>query len=154
MLIRLYDDTDEAAVVGLWRQAFPEDPPHNNPALVVRRKGAFQRELFFIAEHEGNVVGSVMAGYDGHRGRVYTVVVHPGHRRQGIGTALVRYAEAALKALGCPKISVQVPSGDTEVVALFQKLGYQVEPRISLGKGLPRGGGLLNNADGDTGGEG
>jgi ribosomal protein S18 acetylase RimI-like enzyme len=154
MQIRLYDDSDEAAVVGLWRQAFLDDPPHNNPALVVRRKGDFQRELFFIAEHEGVTVGSVMAGYDGHRGRVYTVVVHPGHRRRGIGTALVRYAEAALKAMGCPKINVQVRSSDTGVTALFQKLGYQIEPRISLGKRLPSSGGLLNNAEHDTGGEG
>ena len=57
------------------------------------------------ARVEGRVVGTVMAGYDGHRGWLYAVAVKATHRQRGAGAALVRTAEAALKARGCVKIN-------------------------------------------------
>jgi ribosomal protein S18 acetylase RimI-like enzyme len=77
-----------------------------------------------------------MAGYDGHRGWLYRVAVHPRHQRHGLGAALVRHAEAELIALGCPKINLQVLAGNAAVVAFYEKLGYRVEERVSMGKRL------------------
>jgi ribosomal protein S18 acetylase RimI-like enzyme len=154
MHIRQYNDLDEPAVVALWREVFPDDPPHNNPATVVRRKGSFQRELFFVAEEESKIIGTIMAGYDGHRGWLYTVAVNPRKRRHGVGSALVRYAEAALRTLGCPKINLQVRGSNPGVAAFYQRLGYQIEDRISLGKRMPGAPVQVDRGDHDTGGEG
>jgi ribosomal protein S18 acetylase RimI-like enzyme len=82
------------------------------------------------------IVGTVMAGYDGHRGWVYYVVVSPDHRRQGIGTALMERAEEGLASLGCPKVNLQVRAGNEAVVRFYETLGYGVEERVSMGKRL------------------
>jgi ribosomal protein S18 acetylase RimI-like enzyme len=136
VVIRTFGEADSVAVAKLWATVFPDDPPHNAPAIVIPKKLAVQPELFFLAEDDGRIAGTVMAGYDGHRGWLYTVAVDPALRRRGIGTALVRHAEQALQALGCLKINLQVRASNAAVVAFYRTLGYDVEERISMGKRL------------------
>ena len=136
MPIRLYEDADESAVVGLWREALPDAAPHNDPAAAIRKKVAVGDGLFFVAEVGGNVVGTVMGGYDGHRGWVYSVAVGAPYRRRGIGGALVRHLEAALAGRGCLKVNLQVRASNAAVVAFYEGLGYGVEELISMGKRL------------------
>jgi ribosomal protein S18 acetylase RimI-like enzyme len=124
-------------VVALWREVFPGEGGHNDPGRAIRDKLAYQRELFFVAAVDGAVVGTVMAGYDGHRGWIYRVAVDPRRQRHGLGTALLRHAEKELAALGCPKINLQVLASNAGVVAFYEKMGYRVEPRVSMGKRLP-----------------
>jgi ribosomal protein S18 acetylase RimI-like enzyme len=135
--IRPYDETDEPAVVALWCEVFPGEGGHNEPSRAIRDKLAYQRELFFVVTLEGAVVGTVMAGYDGHRGWIYRVAVDPRRHRHGIGAALLRHAEEKLIALGCPKINLQVLASNAGVVAFYEKMGYRVEERVSMGKRLP-----------------
>ncbi len=139
MHIRIFRDADAGAVAALWREVFAGERPHNEPDRIFAEKRAVQPELFFVAEIDGVVVGTVVAGYDGHRGWLYRVAVSPRHQRLGIGTALVRHAETALIAMGCPKINLQVRTTNAAVIAFYQKLGWQIEELISLGKLLPRG---------------
>lgn len=136
MDIRPYQDSDRDAVVDLWREVFPDNPAHNNPAADIERKLRVQRELFLVAALGSAIIGTVMAGYDGHRGWVSYVAVHPRHRRTGVGTALMRRAEAALAEMGCPKLNLQVRAENPPVVEFYQSLGYDVEARISMGKRL------------------
>lgn len=82
------------------------------------------------------MVGTVMGGYDGHHGRVYSVAVRPEHRRAGIGAALVRRLERALAECGCLKVNLQVRTSNSAVVRFYQGLGYSVEERVSMGKRL------------------
>jgi ribosomal protein S18 acetylase RimI-like enzyme len=95
-----------------------------------------QPGLFLVAADRGKVVGSAMAGFDGHRGWVYYVAVHPDYRRRGIGTSLMTKAESALKVIGCPKLNLQIRSDNHPVQAFYESLGYAVEERISMGKKL------------------
>jgi ribosomal protein S18 acetylase RimI-like enzyme len=134
MEIRPYNEADEGAVAALWTGVFAYGAPHNAPARVIRDKLAYQRELFFVAVEDGAVVGTVLGGYDGHRGWIYSLAVHPDVRRRGIGAALVRHVEAELVRRGCPKINLQILPANTAVVAFYCKLGYAVEERISMGK--------------------
>jgi len=136
MQIRSYEEADEGQVVTLWREAFPDTPAHNDPVTDIRNKLNIQRELFIVAEHEYRIVGTAMAGFDGHRGWVYYVAVSKSQRRTGIGRALMSEVEARLKALGCPKLNLQVRGSNREVVEFYRALGYQVEDRISLAKHL------------------
>jgi ribosomal protein S18 acetylase RimI-like enzyme len=125
-----------ADVAVLWREAFPDDPPWNAAEIAIPAKLAVQPELFFVALDGGQAVGSIMAGYDGHRGWLYAVAVRVSHRRRRIGAALVRAAEERLHALGCRKINLQVRATNRAVVEFYEGLGYAVEERVSLGKRL------------------
>jgi ribosomal protein S18 acetylase RimI-like enzyme len=113
---------------------FAYDAPHNEPASVIRDKVAFQGDLFFVAVGEGEVVGTIMGGYDGHRGWVYSLAVRPAFRRRGFGSALVRHVERALADRGCRKVNLQVYASNAGVVAFYKRLGYRVEERVSMGK--------------------
>ncbi len=139
--VRTYEEADEAAVAALWREVFPDEPAHNVPEEVVARKLEVQRELFLVAVEGDDVVGTAMAGYDGHRGWVYAVAVKPSHRRRGIGAALMARVEEGLRAMGCPKLNLQVRGSNREAVAFYEKLGYAVEERVSMGKRLEEPGG-------------
>ena len=79
-------------------------------------------------------MGTAMAGFDGHRGWLYAIAVHPEFRHRGIGRDLVHHAEQALEALGCLKVNLQIVSSNQATSEFYEKLGYQVEPRISMGK--------------------
>lgn len=138
--IRVFDAGDTDAVIALWLEAFPEykdaTRPQRNPYLSIANKLATQPELFFVAVKDGAIVGTVMAGYDGHRGWLYSLAVEAAARRLGIGTLLVRHAEAALTARGCPKVNLQVLSAKADVQAFYESLGYVADAVISLGKRL------------------
>lgn len=136
MHLRLYEDADKQDVIALWQEALPDSAPHNDPATMIYKKIAVDRDLFFVADFQGAVVGTAMGGYDGHRGWIYSVAVKEQHRRQGIGGALIRRLEAALSELGCLKINLQIRASNAEVVAFYEKQGYSVEERVSMGKRL------------------
>lgn len=134
--VRPFLEKDQPSVVALWSEAFADDAPRNEPRAVIGRKLRTQRELFLVAEFEDDIVGTVIAGFDGYRGWVYHLAVHPGFRRRGFGRELMREAEERLKALGCPKLNLQVRSSNAEVIAFYERLGYAIEDRASLGKTL------------------
>lgn len=134
--IEPYGSEHRSGVIALWREVFPNAPQRNDPATDIERKLRIQRELFLVAVSERIVLGTVMSGYDGHRGWIYYLTVHPAHRRRGIGADLMRCAESRLAELGCPKVNLQVRSGNRAVVEFYRKLGYEVEERVSLGKSI------------------
>ncbi len=118
----------------LWREAFPDDPPWNAAAFAIPAKVAVQPELFLVALDGDEVVGSIMSGYDGHRGWLYALAILNSHRRRGIGSALVRGAEDRLRSIGCRKINLQVRESNATVVEFYERHGYVTEQRVSMGK--------------------
>ncbi|ODP38299.1 GNAT family acetyltransferase [Sphingomonas turrisvirgatae] len=134
--IRSYDDAHFAQVAALWRRVFPEDAPHSQPEIAIPAKIAMQRDLFLVALEGERVAGTILAGYDGHRGWLYKLAVDHNARRCGIGTHLVRTTEARLADLGCVKINLQVRLSNEAVAGFWRALGYEVEPIVSMGKRL------------------
>ena len=134
--IRPYESKDQTQVVALWNEVFPDDPPWNEPASMIRRKLTVQPELFLVAHVTGEVAGTVLAGFDGVRGWVHHLAVRASYRRQGLASSLMAAAENGLAALGCPKVNLQVRATNSAVVAFYRSLGYEVEDRTSLGKRL------------------
>ena len=131
--IRRYQSEDRDDVINLWRCAFPGDPPHNEPNAVIDAKLAGDQLLFVAIDH-CKVVGTAMAGYDGHRGWLYSVAVDPDRRRQGLGKRLVTHTVDTLKAAGCVKVNLQIRASNAPVIAFYDALGFAVEERISMGK--------------------
>lgn len=136
--VRSYAAHDRADVIALWREVFADDPPWNEPSQVIDAKTRVQPELFLVAQADGGLVGTVLAGFDGVRGWVHHLAVAPAVRRRGVGTALMRRAEEALLALGCPKLNLQVRERNEGVVAFYAALGFRRDAVVSLGKPLGR----------------
>ncbi len=76
--IRAYETPDFEGVRALWEEVFPHDPPWNRAELAIPEKLKVQPELFLVAVVEGDIIGTAMAGYDGHRGWLYTDCGCPG----------------------------------------------------------------------------
>ena len=134
MVIRNYETHDRTQVVSLWESVFPNSTGHNDPAAAIDRKIGCDDGLFFVAEADGKIIGTVLGGYDGHRGWIYSLAVATAHRRMKIGTALVHHTEQALTSRGCPKVNLQVRTDNAEVVSFYESLGFCKEARISMGK--------------------
>jgi len=132
-------------VIALWHAVFGYETAHNEPSLVIDRKLAVDDGLFFVAVCDDVVVGSIMAGFDGHRGWLYSLAVAPEYRNRDIGTDLVSKAERTLATLGCMKINLQIIEGNEDVQAFYASLGYSAEVRVSMGKRIPEN--ITNEAE-------
>ena len=133
MTVRKYEESDRDDIIALWEECFEYAGEHNLPNVALDAKLAVD-DLLFVYERDGQIVGSVMAGYDGHRGWLYSVCVTGSVRRQGVGGDLVNHALAALEELGCMKINLQVRTNNCVVTNFYSSLGFEVEKRISMGK--------------------
>ncbi len=132
MNIRKYQTKDKSALISLWKNIFPDDPPHNAPSIVIEQKLAID-DLIFIAENGMKIVGACIAGYDGHRGWLYAVAVSQSQRRKGTGTQLIKFAIENLKAIGCNKVNLQIRATNTAVADFYKSLGFFTEDRLSMG---------------------
>jgi ribosomal protein S18 acetylase RimI-like enzyme len=135
MEIRPYAPGDESQVVQLWVDCGLV-VAWNDPRRDIRRKLGVQPEMFLVGCLPEGIIATVMAGYDGHRGWINYLAVHPHHRRAGIGTCMMAAAETRLRAAGCPKIQLQVRRTNTRVMAFYRKIGYDLDDVVSLGKRL------------------
>jgi ribosomal protein S18 acetylase RimI-like enzyme len=134
--VRPCSPEDRPALLALWSAVLHDPAPHNDPEISLKKKLEMDDGLLLVAHEGRTVVGSVMGGYDGHRGWIYALAVRPEHRRKGIGTALCRHLEQQLIDRGCLKLNLQVRSENAQVIAFYEQLGYSVEDRLSLGKRL------------------
>lgn len=135
MEIRTFVPADEDAVIALWR-ACELVRPWNDPGKDVARKVAVADDGLLVAVESGRIVGAVMAGYDGHRGWINYLAVAPELQGGGIGRALMAEAETRLRAVGCPKINLQVRGDNAAALAFYARLGFAVDDAVSLGKRL------------------
>ena len=133
--IRPFQPADESAVIALWR-ACDLLRPQNSPQKDIARKLKVNPEWFLVAESGGRIVGAVMAGYEGHRGWINYLAVDPSRQRGGLGRKLMDEAERRLRAAGCPKINLQVRPENKAAIAFYERIGFNVEGAISLGKRL------------------
>ena len=135
MNIRPYEQQDQDEVIALWR-ACGLVKPQNDPYSDIAVKLTTQPELFLVGKLGGRIVASLMAGFDGHRGWINYLAVDPARRRSGLGREIVAKAEEKLRALGCPKINLQVRLHNQEAVAFYKSLGFVEDAVVSLGKRL------------------
>lgn len=132
--VTCYQNIHFDGVAALWREAFPNDAPWNQADIAISEKMKFQPELFLVAVERSLVVGSVMAGYEGHRGWISRIAVLNKYRAKGIGQELLRQAEHRLAGLGCIKVNLQVVASNAPATDFYARSGYVVEERISMSK--------------------
>lgn len=137
--IRSFRPADEDAVVALWHDA-GLTRPWNDPHKDIARARAVWPDLLLVAAEGDHVVGSVMAGYDGHRGWLYYLASAADRRGEGIGRRLIAEAETRLEALGCPKVMLMVRADNDAVLAYYDAIGYQRETvRVAGHRLIPDG---------------
>jgi ribosomal protein S18 acetylase RimI-like enzyme len=135
MAIRPYQKADQADVLALWSRCCLI-VPHNDPVKDIERKLAVGRELFLVGIDQGKLVSVAMGGYEGHRGWVNYLAVSPACRGRGFGRQMMEALEQRLLEMGCPKLNLQIRSGNEEVIRFYRALGYREDPVISMGKRL------------------
>jgi ribosomal protein S18 acetylase RimI-like enzyme len=134
-MIRAYRDADREGLVALWQLA-GLTRAWNDPHRDIDRKVARDPDHLLVLEADDRLIGSVMVGYEGHRGWINYLVVHPDHRGRGLGRVLMDEAERRLGALGCPKVNLQVRSSNRSAVDFYRRIGYSVDDVVSMGRRL------------------
>ena len=117
------------AVLLLWAQA-DATPSVTDTADQLRRSIHSGAALVLLAEIAGRIVGSVIGGFDGWRGNLYRLAVHPEYRRRGIASALVREAEHRLVEAGAARITALVEREHAEAMAFWQAAGHAPDNRM------------------------
>ncbi len=135
MEIRSYQSQDEDVVVDLWCRC-DLLRPWNNPKRDIERKSAVNPELFLVGLIDGEIVATVMGGYEGHRGWVNYLAVAPAYQRRGLGRQIMEAVEEKIRAMGCPKINLQIRTDNLAAIEFYESIGYKVDQVVSMGKRL------------------
>jgi ribosomal protein S18 acetylase RimI-like enzyme len=133
--IRPFEAGDREALIALWT-ACELLRPWNDPNRDIDRKLGQDPAGLIVLVERSLLIGSLMVGYDGHRGWVNYLAVYPDHRRRGHGARLMAAAESHLDEMGCPKVNLQIRGSNHEAVNFYQRLGYTVDDTVSMGKRL------------------
>ena len=135
MEVRPFRETDRGELVALWHDCGLVRP-WNDVDHDIDRKLAHDAAHLLVAVHEDVVVGSVMVGYDGHRGWLNYLAVRPGRRGEGLGRLLVAEAESRLVRLGCAKVNLQVRHGNDDAIDFYRRIGYTIDEVVGMGRRL------------------
>ncbi len=135
MIIRQYRHEDQEMVVQLWKKVgvirITNDPEND-----IERKIKHSPDLFLVAEIDGTIAGTVMIGWEGHRGWINYLGVSPEYQGRSIGTNLMKKAEEILRGRGCPKINLMIRKSNQKVIEFYKKLGFLEDEVICIGKRL------------------
>ena len=135
MTIREYEGRDRDALIALW-EVCELTRPWNNPGLDIDRKMADSPWGLLVCEVDEEIVGSIMVGYDGHRGWINYLAADPRMRRQGIASQLMDAAEQLLLDRDCPKVNLLVRQGNEGAEQFYAARGYARESSSGFGNRL------------------
>ncbi len=93
-------------------------------------------DLFLVAEKDGCIIGAVMGGFDGRRGLVYHLAVHPSERRRGVASALMRELESRFKLIGCLRAYLLVTPDNITAQQFYEEQGWRRMEILTYGKDL------------------
>lgn len=138
MPLRLFDLAhDYEAILALWHTAAPGvHVGMSDTRAELAKKLTRDPDLFLVWEEAGELMGSVIGGYDGRRGMVYHLAVAPAARRRGLGQQLMAEVESRLRAKGCVKCYLLIAPENLEVTAFYETCGWHEMPVRIMAKEL------------------
>ena len=114
--------------------------PQNDPLADIQRKLDDSPELFLVGTLDSQLIATVMAGYEGHRGCINYLAVAPHLQKHGYGRQLMAHVERLLRERGCPKVNLLVRTTNQSVIAFYERLGFSCDEVVSMGKRLATNG--------------
>lgn len=127
-----YDPKYQEAIIDLWKKC-NLIVPQNDPIEDIQKKLDFQPDSFLSALLDGQLIGSVMVGYEGHRGWLNYLAVLPEYQKRGYERRLAEKAVEELRKLGCSKVNVQVRKSNPSTIGFYKHLGFKDDNVVSLG---------------------
>ena len=126
--IRVGTLADRATVLALWLAA-GSVPSATDDEEGLRRLLDRDAECLLVAEADGEIVGSLIAAWDGWRGSFYRLAVDPAWRRRGLASELVTAGEDRLRRLGAVRLTAIVAEGEGGAAELWGSAGYERQQR-------------------------
>lgn len=134
-MIRAARSEEIEEILALWSVAEAE-PTHTDDVASLRILLEHDPGALLVFELDGRLVGTVISGWDGWRGSIYRLVVHPRHRRQGLARQLLSKAEDRLKELGAKRMQAIVVASDQRASGFWGASGWdQQVDRLRFVKG-------------------
>ncbi|MDF2095846.1 GNAT family acetyltransferase [Aquibaculum arenosum] len=133
--LRPAQGNDTPALSALWQRC-GLTVPHNDPEADIALFQASADAEILLAEREGEIVGSLCVGHDGHRGWYYYLAVDPALQRRGLGRHLVQEGERWLKQRGLRKVQLMIRPTNARVRAFYKSCGYDLTPRLVMARWL------------------
>ena len=112
--LKLWQDQGEGITVG-----------RSDGIEEIEKKLQRDPDLFLIAEWNGRMVGTIIGGYDGRRGMIYHLAVHPEFRRQSLASQLLAEVEKRLQARGCIKCYLLVFADNLDAARFYENRGWR-----------------------------
>jgi ribosomal protein S18 acetylase RimI-like enzyme len=130
LTIRRLNPDDAEAVLHLWKVAETSESPTDS--LVEIRQAAARANVAFLVAVEGDdIVGSAIGAFDGWRGNIYRLAVHPAHRRQGIARALVAETEGLFAGWGVRRVTALVDTKHSWAAQFWEAVGFAKDSRMA-----------------------
>ena len=125
IIYRKFQLTDYEQVIQLWKKSkLPYKPNGRDNKISIKKEMKNCKNLFFVAEHQGQIIGSIFGTHDGRKGWINRLAVHPKTQRQGIGNHLVSLVEQQLSTLGVEIIAGLIETWNQESIQFFRQIGY------------------------------
>jgi ribosomal protein S18 acetylase RimI-like enzyme len=126
ILIRSGRAGEIGVLLALWRKA-ETHPSATDDVDGLRTLFDSDPESMLVAEEDGDIVGALIATFDGWRGNMYRLAVLPEHRRRGIACALVRAGESRLRSRGARRITALVAHEQAGAPEFWVSASYELD---------------------------
>ncbi|HEX6538370.1 MAG TPA: GNAT family N-acetyltransferase [Candidatus Dormibacteraeota bacterium] len=117
-----------AAVLRVWSLAGAHPTATDTPAAL-QRLLSHEPDALIVAESDGQLIGTLIAAWDGWRGSFHRLAVLPQHRREGVARRLLSEGARRLRARGATRLTAIVVADDVAAMAFWRSEGYEEQAR-------------------------
>jgi ribosomal protein S18 acetylase RimI-like enzyme len=126
--LRSATPADVPAVIAFWLSAAENSSRPTDTPDAVEAQLARDPDALMLAVDDGQIVGTVIAGWDGWRAHLYRLAVAPDRRGEGIGRRLIDAAEVRFRALGAGRVDAMVLDDNDRAWPVWRAAGYVRQP--------------------------
>lgn len=132
---RLATLDDTASIIEIWEEA-KLTRPWNNPSDDIKNALSTLTSTILLLCNDSQIIGTVMVGYDGHRGWIYYLAIKVKWQKNGYGKQLVHEAERWLKLRNIPKVNLMIRNSNEAVKSFYEACEYKDDEVIVMAKWL------------------